>query len=164
MKKTLYDINEQYLSLLRQVEENGGEITPELEEQLAINEADHAAKLDTYGRIIANYAAEASACMDEAKRLAIKAERATKAAQRLKDTILHFLQATDRRKVAAGLWTYTLRDSKAVEVEDDTAIPAEYWRIKEIRTPDKQNIKAAIEAGATVPGARLVTTTSLQIR
>lgn len=164
MEKTLYSINEQYLDLLRQIEENGGEVTPELEEQLAINEADHAAKLEAYGRIISNYTAEAAACMEEVKRLALKADRATRAAGRLKDTILYFLQATDRRKAAAGVWTYTLRDSKAVEVEDDSALPEEFWRVREVRTPDKQGIKAAIEAGATVPGARLVTNTSLQMR
>jgi len=37
MKNTLYDIKQEYLELINQVEELEGEITPEIEEQLTIN-------------------------------------------------------------------------------------------------------------------------------
>lgn len=103
MEKTLYEINQDYLRLMSEIEENDGEMTPELEQALAINEADHAAKLEAYGQIIANYKAEAEACKAEAARLKTKADRATRSAERLKETIRFFLTATDRRKVAAGV-------------------------------------------------------------
>ena len=49
MEKTLYEINEEYLGILAQIEDNEGELTPELEQALAINEENHAAKLEAYG-------------------------------------------------------------------------------------------------------------------
>ena len=80
MKETLYSINEEYLNILAQIEENEGELTPELEKALAINEEQHEAKLEAYGHIIANYRAEAEACKAEAERLKKKADNALKAA------------------------------------------------------------------------------------
>ena len=38
MKKSLYHIETEYLTIINQVEELEGELTPELEEQLTINE------------------------------------------------------------------------------------------------------------------------------
>lgn len=164
MEKTLYQINEEYLGILAQIEENEGELTPELEQALAINEENHAAKLEAYGNIISNYKAEAEACKAEAERLKAKAERAKKAAERLKDTIRYFLTVTDRRKVAAGLYSFSLRDSKAVNVTDESLLPEEFWRVKTTREVAKTDIKAAIEAGQEVPGAEIVTNTSLTIK
>lgn len=164
MEKTLYEINQDYLRLMSEIEENDGEMTPELEQALAINEADHAAKLEAYGQIIANYKAEAEACKAEAARLKTKADRALKAADRLKDTISFFLTATDRRKAAAGVWSFSLRDSKAVNVTDEEAIPEIFWREKVTREVSKTDIKAAIEGGQVVPGAEIVTNVSLLIR
>lgn len=164
MEKTLYQINEEYLSLLAQIEELDGEITPELEAAIQINEEDHAAKLEAYGHIISNYKAEAEACKAEAARLKTKADRAIRAAERLKDTIRYFLTVTDRRKAAAGLYTFSLRDSKAVNVTDESLLPSEFWRVKTTREVSKTDIKAAIEAGQIVPGAEIITNTSLQIK
>lgn len=164
MEKTLYEINEEYIKLLAQVEENEGELTPELEQALTINEEDHAAKLEAYGKIISNYKSEAEACKQEADRLKAKADRAIKAAERLKDTIRYFLTVTDRRKASAGLYTFSLRDSKAVKVTDESLLPGAFWRVKETREVSKTDIKAAIEAGQIVPGAEIVINTSLQIK
>lgn len=164
MKETLYSINEEYLNILAQIEENEGELTPELEQALAINEEQHEAKLEAYGHIIANYKAEAEACKAEAERLKKKADNALKAAERLKDTIRYFLQVTDRRKAAGGTFTFSLRDSEAVSVTDETAIPEEWWRVKTTREVNKADIKAALKGGAAIPGVELVTNTSLTIK
>ena len=164
MKQTLYDINEEYLRLMQQVEENEGEMTPELEQALAINEENHSAKLESYAAIIANYNAEAEACKAESKRLKDKADRVVAHAQRLKDAIVHFLTVTDRRKVAAGTWSMSLRDTEAVSVTDEAAIPADYWREKVERSVDRMAVKAAIKGGTEIPGCTLVTNTSLQIK
>ena len=164
MKPTLYSINEEYLQLLAQIEENEGELTPELEEALAINEEQHEAKLEAYGNIIANYLAEAEACKAESERLRVKADRAKKAAERLKETIRYFLTVTDRKKAAGGLWTFALRESDAVLITDEAAIPDEWWRVKTTREVNKADIKAAIKSGTDIPGVELTKNTSLTIK
>ncbi|WP_418764426.1 siphovirus Gp157 family protein [Mailhella sp.] len=49
-------------------------------------------------------------------------------------------------------------------IDDQIAIPAEFWKVKEERTPDKLKIKNHINAGQVVPGCSLIPTYSLQTR
>lgn len=56
----------------------------------------------------------------------------------------------------------TLKNSEAVEIEDDELVPMEYKKIKwEV---SKKAIKDAIKAGETVDGARMVTHRSVIIK
>ncbi len=48
----LYQINSNYLNLLNQIEEAQGEITPEMESQLAITQTEYIAKAGSYIHII----------------------------------------------------------------------------------------------------------------
>lgn len=164
MKQTLYEISQEYLELAARIEENEGELTPELEEALAINEENHNAKIESYAAVIANYKAEAEACKAESKRLKEKADAALRHAETLKETIVRFLTVTDRRKVQAGNWSVSLRDSEAVSVTDESLLPSDYWREKVERSVDKVAVKNAIKGGQVIPGAELVTNTSLQIK
>lgn len=54
----------------------------------------------------------------------------------------------------AGLRISAKSGAEAVQVDDETAVPAEFFRIK--KEIDKAGIKRAIKAGADVPGARVV--------
>lgn len=59
------------------------------------------------------------------------------------------------KKLEAPDWTVSLgRKPQAVQITDETAIPADYWREKTTRTVDKVAIKAALATG-DVPGAAL---------
>lgn len=94
-----------------------------------------------------------------------------------------------REKVAAGLHKYLLdnmeragiskiecplfsisvrKNPPAVEVLDLMSLPAEYWRTPEpkppVPAPDKALIKAALQSGVDVTGARLTQTTRLDIK
>ena len=164
MNNTLYDISNEYLKLMSEIEANEGEMTPELEQALAINEENHAAKMEAYAACIANYKAEAEACKAESKRLKERAERADKHADRLKEYMKMFMECTGREKVAAGNWKLSLRESVAVEVSDMEILPEGYIREKVTREPDKAALKDAMKGGAAIPGAELVTRTSLQIK
>lgn len=164
MKETLYDIAEEYIRILTDIEASEGEVTPEMEEALAINDQNFAEKCDIYSKVIANYKAEAEACKSEAKRLKERADRAEKGAERMKDYMRYWMQATGRDKVTAGNWKLSLRESVAVEVSDMEILPEGYIREKITREPDKVALKDALKGGAAIPGAELVTRTSLQIK
>lgn len=55
MKTTLWEIEKQYREIVSELEENGGEITPEIEEVLAINRDDFEDKVEAYFVIISEY-------------------------------------------------------------------------------------------------------------
>ena len=52
MKTTLYDIKQEYLELINQVEEMEGELTPEIEQQLIINQNELQNKAIAYHSVI----------------------------------------------------------------------------------------------------------------
>ena len=55
MKTTLWEIEKKYRDLFKEIEENEGEITEEIQEQLAINQDDFEDKVEAYFVIISEY-------------------------------------------------------------------------------------------------------------
>ena len=68
------------------------------------------------------------------------------------------------RKISGNVYTASVRESQAVAIEDQAAIPAEFWKVKEERSVDKVMVKNHIKAGQVVPGCSLIPTYSLQTR
>ena len=69
MRNTLFDIEQKYLDLISTLEDNGGELTPELEVELMINEEDFKDKFSTYRNIVAAKEAQVKYLSDEINRL-----------------------------------------------------------------------------------------------
>ena len=98
---TLYGITAELNGILAQLEELGGEITPELEQALAINEEQFVAKAEDYGHAILNLKGMAAAAKAEKERKAeerrqrndeLREERAARA--RKNDSVLGRVQNT----------------------------------------------------------------------
>lgn len=97
-----------------------------------------------------------------ARRKALE-NRADSIRQYLVDNMLR----TGITKIESPYFKIALRNNPpSVVVDDPTAIPAKYMRQAEAPppAPDKKEIKAAIEFGENVPGARLVTKQSVTIK
>jgi hypothetical protein len=58
----------------------------------------------------------------------------------------------------------TFRQTQSVEVDDEESLPAEFLRRSETVAPDKVAIRKELKAGVIIPGARLITKTSMQIK
>jgi len=58
----------------------------------------------------------------------------------------------------------SFRNSEAVEITDESAIPAEYIREKVETAPDKAAIKEALKSNFQIPGAILVQNKNIQIK
>lgn len=103
---------------------------------------------------------------NEAKRLTELADADAKRAQSLKDYMLGVLTRLYPDQARFSLPTHELkrRPSKAVEIEDEDLIPDDLFRTRTTRLPDKTAIKAAIEGGQDIPGARIVHRTNWTIK
>ena len=162
---TLYSISLDLGAILGQLEDNGGEITPELEQALTITQEQFTQKAEDYGHAILNLKAMATAAKAEKERLASLQKFYENATKRLTDAITAAMQAFDRQKVESGTLRLSLRHTQAVGDDYDLSlIPNEYKVVKVEEKPDKAAIKAAILAGQDVPGAHLVENVSLQIK
>ena len=71
---SIFDINAEYLDIIRELEDNGGELTEEIIERLHVNKNELETKLDNYRLFIAELDAQANALTEEAKRLVTRAK------------------------------------------------------------------------------------------
>lgn len=161
---TLYGITAELNGILAQLEELGGEITPELEQALAINEEQFLAKAEDYGHAILNLNGMAAAAKAEKERLAGLQKFYENTQKRLANALSNAMQVFGHDKVENATMRISLRHSTATEVDDLDQLPAEFKTTKVEVVADKTAIKKAIQEGEDVPGAHLVENVSLQIK
>lgn len=161
---SLYTISGDLLALLDTLAENGGEITPEIEQALAITEEQFVTKAEDYGHAILNLKAMAAAAKAEKDRLASLEKFYKNAAERIQGALVNAMDVLDHPKVESPSMRLFLRRTKATEIDDVTLIPADLKTVKVEEVPDKAAIKAAILEGRDVPGAHIVENVSLQIK
>lgn len=88
----IFNISQELEDIFSQIEENGGEITPELEERLIITEDKLHDKLDSYRRVYSKFMSDAKTCKEEETRIAKLRKTKENQAERLKDTMLTAVQ------------------------------------------------------------------------
>ena len=130
-------------------------------DELGQQEAD---KIDRFCQFVRIETERAEAIKAESKRLARKAQTAQNRLDYIRARYLTIMQQHGLRKVSGKVYTASVRESQAVAIEDQNAIPAEFWKVREERTPDKLKIRNYINAGQVVPGCSLIPTYSLQTR
>lgn len=122
----LYFIEQELLDIFDTLEENGGEITPELEERLSIAQGDFKDKIENYTHVISKYNADINFIKAEQKRLKELADAKAKVVERLSkimiDAIDKFGDEKPKSKVKFvdfGTGVVSIRNSKAVQLNDD---------------------------------------------
>lgn len=158
---TLYQISEDQRRLNAMLEETGGELTPELEEALAITEANFVTKAENYGKAILHYkqlVAAAKAETDRIKAIQKTCENAiARMEERLRDAMILF----DKPKVEMATLKLSLRKSERVVIDDENNLPADCIVVK--TEVSKTEVKRHLKAGETI-GAHLEENQSLQIK
>lgn len=159
---TLYQLTEEHKLICDALEENGGEITPEIEAMLAINAENFVTKADGYCEMIAKYLQMAEAAKARKAQLDNVQKVAENTAKRLRERLLLAMDEYGMEKVEIGLHKLSKRTSKAVEITDETKIPNNY--IKVTTSIDKSALRTDLLNGVLIEGAELKTNTSLIIK
>lgn len=159
---TLYDITVEQQLLLDQLEENGGELTEELEAALALTEENFDVKAEGYIEAIAKYRDLAANAAERIRKYQQTKKTAENIEKRLKERLLFAMQVFGENKKEVGCHRLSIRNSAKVVFDDESKVPLGYVYIT--RTPDKAAILAALKGDQPVPGARLEINQSLNIR
>jgi len=162
MKKTLFDITNEALVIYENLEENGGELTPEIEQALVINEKELQSKGIAYVELIGFTESYVSRVDEEIKRLQAIKKRNTLLVDNLKNRLLDAQQTFG--DFTLGFTTITTRKSESIEVEDVNSLPKEYKVIKVTEQADKKALKDAIKSGKVIAGVTLVENQNLRIK
>lgn len=159
----LYQLTGTYGDLLDKFREaESEEDLTKIADELGILEGKLEDKLDSCARIYRTLEAESAAYKQEANRLEGKANRLENRASRLKDYIGFCLGAGNKAKTE--LFDFTWRKSEQVMIENPDILPQCYQRTKTTIEPDKILIKQDLKSDLAVPGAKLLTNLSLQIK
>lgn len=115
-------------------------------------------KLKNCLMLMREFEASSAALEAEIDRIKSLQANANKSAESLKKYIAECLELSGTDKVDLGLFKITLKaPTKAVEVFDDSILPADYFVIvPESKRPDKALIDKALKDGFDVSGAKLV--------
>ena len=163
MSLNLYSIEQEYMILAQQLIELDGEPTPELLERLQITESQLEHKGRGYGFVIKQAESEIDQIDLEIKRLhGLKSSR-VKTVDRMKETLKNAMELFGITKLESPTLKISFRKSKSVEVNESLLLN-EYFNEKTVRTPDKARIKADLEKGELIFGAKLIENNNLQIK
>ena len=160
----IYKIETEYRDIISVLVENGGELTPEIEQALQINQKDLYRKSESYAYAIKELDGEIDIIKSEIERLQALISKRDKSISRMKETVLKAMELYEIEKIETPMIKISVRESEAVEVINEAQIPDIYFAEKTTKTLSKTMIKEAIKSGASIDGAIIKINKSLQIK
>jgi hypothetical protein len=163
MTRTLRDISEDIAALEDLLMEVGGDITDEeadaaVDEWLTENRGALKSKVDGYATLIMEMEDRAKARRDEARRLHGLAGTDENAAKRMKERLTYFMLTHNERKIETDyhrLWIQKNGGKTPMFVEEGL-LPKEYMKEVTTYVVDQEKLRADLEAGKEIPGAKLL--------
>ena len=132
----LYQIEEDYLALMYELEESGGEVTPELGLRLEIVKEDFDRKVLAYSKFIAMLEGDVKSAVSEIERISQYIITKSNMVDRLKENLLGALKLFGIKDPKKDIWRYEIgtfmlstRKSQAAEVTDFNALPDKYKKV-----------------------------------
>lgn len=128
----IFQLQEEYLYLMQDIEQAEGEITEELAERLAINKEDFSAKMDAYANIIAQFTGEIAIIDTELERLkglkTSKENAITRMKAAMNDALKLFGEPgkTGNQTFKTPLHSYWNVYHKPLVIDDDAKVPVDY--------------------------------------
>lgn len=123
----IYQIKQELLSIFDELEENGGELTEELEQRLTVSQEDFKDKIESYTNVIKSLESDITAIKTEQKRLKELADKKDNTITRLKSVIIDAIEMFGDTKPSGvkyldyGTGQVSVRQTKAVDVDKDVA-------------------------------------------
>lgn len=161
---TLYNITAEYLNNVRLLESFDDETKQDTLESL---QGDFENKAISIGFVKKELEAKSNAIGEAIKEMQVRKDALDKKAEHLKEYLISAMQQTGIKKISCPYFDVQIKSNPAkVDIFEQSLIPAEFMRQPEPPppAPDKKAIKAAIESGIEVQGARIVNTQRLEIK
>lgn len=162
-KDTLIGLYKESVDLVKMIVEAGGEITPELEEQLQVNEEGLAAKVDGYVVIIDKFEHEADFFKARAEQLLAISKQLNNSAKRLKERIKYVMIDSQKHEFCGNDSRFKLAKGKDKLIIDEANVLPSYKVEKVTLVPDKERIKTELELGEDLEFARIEPSFTLRV-
>jgi len=161
-KVSLFEINKVKFDLMDLIEEREGELTPEMEAALEINQEQLSQKGESYVFVLE----QLHAWIETNKRYKEQADRnikrATKTMDKLKGSLLSAVKI--HGEFDAGIHKISTRKSTSLNVLDEALIPKKICLTTVTTALDKKSVTDMIKSGKKVNGAELSVILNLAIK
>lgn len=135
----IFQISQELLDITQELEDNGGELTEELEEKLTVSQADFKTKVKSYTDVIKAIKADIKLIDEEVSRLKDLKEAKNKAIARLEKIIIWAIDMFGESTKSGGKFVdfgtgkVSVRNSEKVEIDEEFAEDAVNRFMEEIR-------------------------------
>ena len=165
---SLYKIDERIEAIIGKmfdsVDQETGEIDPEMVKELNELQEARDVKLDNIGAFMKDLTAEIKALKDEMDILAKRKKAKERQYEWFKAYVASDLLRNDQSKFESARVVFSFRKSVAVSIPDETKIPKKYF-IKQITEKlDRDGIGKLLKEGQKIRGAELIEKQNLQIK
>ena len=162
MGASLWEINEQIEELAENlIDMDTGELDENVMGQLSQLQMDKKEKTEAIILKVKSLQAEAEAIMTERKNLKKRADSKVSRANWLMEYVLRNMDEDDFETTKVRAYK---KQTEAVEVVNEEAIPDDWCRFRTERKPDKVGIKKALKGGEKIPGVCLKDNVNLVIK
>lgn len=149
--------------IISSLQDSGGEITPEIEAMLEVNEKQLATKVDSYYMVMETFGADAEHWKGLKQKIDRLVKSITNSEKRLKENIITAMRTLDAKTLEGEMFAFTLANTKGkVDVYDEDQLPTKYLVEKVSYEVDKNAIAKDLADGIEIPGARMEQTYSLR--
>lgn len=163
MSLSLYQITEQYKQIAESLIESGGEVSPDIEEALKINQQNLQEKAVNYGYIIKQSELECDMIDAEIQRLTKMKKARQNAIEELKARLTSAMTYFEINEIKSPTMKLSFRKSESVEIINEALIPDQF-KMPQAPKILKMAIKEALKNGEPVNGAIIETNYNLQIK
>lgn len=161
--KKLYDIVRDGMEVTRMLTESGGELTPEIEQMLAVNETELAQKVDGYAAIMERLDSESDYWKAKAKEYTAIARSCDNARDSLKTRIKEAMNNLGVTELDGDDVRFKLtRVQEKLVIDDPKVIPAQFKMTVTEVVIDNARLREALTALEAVPGAHLEASSALR--
>lgn len=171
---TLFELTDQMSLIEQTLDENGGELTPELEEQWVETEESLKQKIDNYNSLVRLFDYRSENLASEIKRLQALKKTTDNSKKRVVEHLKDVMEAFGLTKLEGKLCKVSLSSSTSTEVDEETVLQPYLSRIEMLHLPEwitvdfkvsKTALKEAFKDKDITPaGVSFVKNTSLRFR
>lgn len=126
MERTLFELTAEMKAIEDALWENGGELTPELEDAMNDNGPALVAKVDGYGALIRKFKASSAALAAEIKRLQAMKKTMDNGEKRLKERLEYNMRANDVQVLEGNMTRVSFKKNPKALVVDEEVVLANY--------------------------------------
>ena len=147
---TLYELTAEMSAIEDELYESGGELTPELEQELTETKESLLRKVDSYNALMQKLGAMAESAKKETERLTKLKKTAENAQKRVKERLLWNMNVFGLEKLEGNLCKMGIRNSKSLEVDDAVVLEPYLGAVEQLqkKLPDWMTVEVKVSKSA----------------